>query len=130
MVSIRFSRVGKKKLPTYKLIVVPKRKDPWGTYLENVGHYNPMTKEATLKEERIKYWLSVGAQPSETVHNFLITKGIIAGKKKNVSSLGKKFKAKLKSDAEAKKKAEAEKAKDTKAKAEAKSEEKTDSPAK
>jgi small subunit ribosomal protein S16 len=55
-----------------------------GAFLEEVGTYNPATKARTLKDERVKYWLSVGAKPSGTMHNMLVTTGIIKGKKVNV----------------------------------------------
>lgn len=89
MLSIRFTRVGKKKQPSYRLIVVDKHKDPWGKYLELLGNYNPRSKQAVLKAERIKYWLSVGAQASATVHNLLIKQGIISGIKKRAVKISK-----------------------------------------
>lgn len=89
MLSIRFTRVGKKKQPSYRLIVVDKHKDPWGRYLELLGNYNPKTKTAALKAERIKYWLSVGARASSTVHNFLIKQGITTGKNKRTVKISK-----------------------------------------
>ncbi len=70
-------------------------KDPWGAFLENLGNYNPESKDCTLDAERIKFWLEKGAQPSKTLHNLLITKGIIDGKKVGVSKISKKRKAKL-----------------------------------
>ena len=84
MLTIRFSRTGKSKQPYFRVIVSEKRRDPWAKYLELLGNYNPRTKKAELKVERIKHWLSVGAQASNSIHNFLINQGIIAGKKKKV----------------------------------------------
>ncbi|TSC96164.1 MAG: small subunit ribosomal protein S16 [Parcubacteria group bacterium Athens1014_10] len=81
MLSIKFSRIGKKKQPSYRIIVLEKKKDPWGDFLEDLGYYNPFTKKRELKKERIKYWLSKGAQTSETVHNLLIEDKVIAGVK-------------------------------------------------
>lgn len=81
MLSIRLSRVGKKHQPAYRLIVVDRRKDPWGDYLENVGVYDPVHKVTQLKAERVKYWLKVGAQPSPTVWNMLIDQKIVEGRK-------------------------------------------------
>jgi small subunit ribosomal protein S16 len=73
MLTIRLSRVGKKKQPSYRLIVSEKSKDPWGKYLENLGNYNPLTNPATVtfKTDRIKHWLAQGAQASDTVWNLL-----------------------------------------------------------
>jgi small subunit ribosomal protein S16 len=57
-----------------------------GRFQEILGSYNPKSGEVTLVEDRVKHWISVGAQPSDTMHNFLVTKGIVEGKKKNVLS--------------------------------------------
>jgi len=89
---IRMSRVGKKKYPTYKILIQEKSKDPWGKALEILGNYNPHTKEFTCQADRIKYWLSVGAQMSPTVNNLLIRKEIIEGKKMKAAKLNKKNK--------------------------------------
>ena len=77
MLMFKFSRRGKKKQPTYRLVVVDKRKNPWGRIKEDVGSYNPRTKKAQFKIERIKYWLDKGAQPSASVHNMLVKEKII-----------------------------------------------------
>lgn len=95
MLSIRLSRIGKKKMPYFRLIVSDKRKDPWGTFLENLGHYNPRSKEIQLKIDRIKFWLDKGAQPSNTVHNLFVSQKIIDAKKVRVTSLSRKNKKKL-----------------------------------
>ena len=91
MLKIKLSRVGKRKQPTFRLLVIEHQKDPWGTYIENIGHFDPRHKEETmnLNAERINYWISVGAKPTDTVHNLLVTAGIIKDKKRNVSKLGK-----------------------------------------
>jgi len=83
MLMIRLSRVGKKKQPEYRLIVSEKQKDPWGDFLEQVGFFNPRSNPPTVnfKTERIQYWLSKGAQVSDTVKNLLIEQNIIPGKK-------------------------------------------------
>jgi len=83
MLMIRLSRVGKKKQPEYRLIVSEKQKDPWGDFLEQVGFFNPRSNPPTVnfKTERIQYWLSKGAQVSNTVKNLLIEQNIIPGKK-------------------------------------------------
>ena len=74
MLSIRLSRVGKKKMPSYRLIVTEKTRDPWGKVLEQLGTYDPLSKPRKIdfNLDRIKYWMSKGAQPSATVHNMLI----------------------------------------------------------
>jgi len=95
MLTIKLSRFGKKKQPTFRLLVLEKTKDPWGDYLENLGNYNPRTKKADLKVERVKYWLSVGAQPTDSVHNFLVTQGIISEKKRSITKLTGRRREKL-----------------------------------
>lgn len=90
MLTIRLSRVGKSKEPHYRLIISEKTKDPWGDYLELLGNYNPRTKQANFKAERIKYWLSKGAQTSATVHNLLVTCKIIESPKIKASKTKKK----------------------------------------
>ena len=82
MLVIRLFRVGKKNQPSYKIVVTDKRRPPrGGRFLEQVGFYNPLTKEKILKADRIKYWFSVGAKPSATVYNLLVSAKIIEGKK-------------------------------------------------
>jgi len=85
MLVIRFFRVGKKNQPFFKIVVTDKRKSSTRSrFVEQVGNWNPLTKEKVLKQERIKYWLSVGAKPSATVHNLLVSEKIIEGKKIDV----------------------------------------------
>ena len=72
-------------MPSYRIIVTEHARSPkTGNIVEKVGTYNPKTKERILNAERIKYWLSVGAKASGTMHNMLISVGIIEGKKINV----------------------------------------------
>lgn len=89
MLIIRLSRRGKKKQPTYRIVISEKFKDLWGDFLEDLGFYNPKTKEARFKEERIKDWLSKGAQLSPTVHNLLVDRGLIKGIKIKVDKTKK-----------------------------------------
>ena len=56
-----------------------------GRFIEDVGFYNPLTKEKKLVAERIKYWLGVGAQASNTVYNLLIAEKIIEGNKRKIN---------------------------------------------
>lgn len=91
MLVIRLLRVGKKNQPAFKIVVVDKRRSSKsGRFLEEVGFYNPLTKEKVLKTDRIKYWLSKGVQPSPTVHNLLVKEKILEGKKKPVHKKAKK----------------------------------------
>ncbi len=70
---IRLMRTGKKKQPSYRVVVKEARSPRGGKYVELVGTYNPLTEpsEIKLNEERIKYWISVGAQPTETVQRLI-----------------------------------------------------------
>ena len=79
MLRIRLRRIGKKKQPYYRVVVADQRAPRDGDFVEVIGHYNPRTQPTTieLKEERVKHWLSVGAQPSETVHRVLHKAGLI-----------------------------------------------------
>ena len=92
MLMIRLSRVGKKHHPLYRVVISEKRKDMAGDYLELLGQYDPHTNIANLKAERIKYWISKGAQTSGTVHNLLVGNKIIIGDKIKVANIKRKKK--------------------------------------
>jgi len=95
-------------------VVTDKKKPPrGGRFLEILGFFNPLTKEKKLKKERVKYWLSVGAQPSPRVHNLLIEEKIITGGKIAVHKKAKKGKEEEKKETKETSKKE-EKAKETK----------------
>ncbi|MBU2575771.1 30S ribosomal protein S16 [Patescibacteria group bacterium] len=83
MLAIRLQRIGKKNRPSYRVVVSEKKRDLYGRHNEILGNYDPVAnpKVINLKADRIKYWISFGAQPSATVHNLLVTQGIIEGKK-------------------------------------------------
>ena len=67
-VKIRFSRIGKKHAPIYKIVAVDSRWKRDGMYLENLGTYNPKTKQLIqFHTERVQHWISVGAQPTDAV---------------------------------------------------------------
>lgn len=91
MVVLRLSRVGKKSHPTFRIIASDKQKDTVGSYLELLGSYDPHATPTRIevKADRVKYWLSVGAQPSDTVHNLLVEKGVIEGTKRVVAKAKK-----------------------------------------
>ncbi len=73
-VKLRFVRVGKKNCPAFRLCAIESRRARDGAYLENLGFYDPYIaddqKKLRLNKERAEYWLSVGAQPSQTVLDF------------------------------------------------------------
>lgn len=85
MLKIRLQRTGRRNDPSYRVIVAEHTTAPKdGNFIERLGFYNPRTKERELNADRIKYWLSVGAQASGTMHNMLVSEGIVSGSKVNV----------------------------------------------
>ena len=97
MLTIRLSRVGKKKQPTYRLLISEKTKDPWGTFLENLGTFHPLANPPKIEFniERIQYWISKGAQASDTVWNLFVDQKIVTGEKRKQISISKRRKEKL-----------------------------------
>ena len=79
MVKIRLRRTGAKKKPHYRLVVADSRTPRDGRFIEIVGHYNPRTDPHTLQlqEDRVLYWLSVGAQPTDRVRKLLDNLGTL-----------------------------------------------------
>ena len=77
MLRIRLSRTGKKRQPSYRVVVAEKEAKRDGSVVERIGHYNPLTNPAEFKidEDRALYWLSVGAQPSDAVRVLLNKQG-------------------------------------------------------
>ena len=73
MLRIRLTRMGAKKKPFYRVVVVERRQARDGNFVEIVGHYNPGTNPPSieLKMDRVRHWLEHGAQPSETVNSLL-----------------------------------------------------------
>lgn len=73
MLTIRLSRIGKKKKPYYRVVVIERTRPRDGRIKESVGTYDPLKQPAEIKldADRIKYWLGVGAQPSDTVRSFI-----------------------------------------------------------
>ena len=79
MVKMRLFRMGDKKNPIYRVVVVDSRKAATGEYIDCVGHYRPTYEPAELdiNVELAKDWLSKGVQPTETVKNLLVKAGAI-----------------------------------------------------
>ena len=77
MLKIRLQRIGKKNQPSFRLVLVEHTFRPQGKYIEDLGSYNPKSKQKNFNKERILYWISKGAQISPTVHNFLVDEKII-----------------------------------------------------
>jgi small subunit ribosomal protein S16 len=104
MLMMRLQRVGRKNDPSFRIVVTDKRTGPKSDrHIDRLGSYNPKMNHVQIDGEKAKKWLSEGVQPSDTVHNILVSQKVIEGKKKNV--LPKKSpiidEAKIKAEAEA-----------------------------
>ncbi|HEX6544519.1 MAG TPA: 30S ribosomal protein S16 [Ktedonobacterales bacterium] len=79
MVKIRLMRMGMKGAPSYRVVVADARSPRDGRIIENIGWYNPRTEPSTINidADRAKHWLSVGAQPTDSVVSLLIRSGVI-----------------------------------------------------
>jgi len=79
VIKLRLRRMGAKKRPSYRIVAADSRSKRDGRIIEQIGFYDPLTEPATIKlnEERAAYWLSVGAQPTETVHILLRKQGLV-----------------------------------------------------
>ncbi|MGZ4270086.1 MAG: 30S ribosomal protein S16 [Solirubrobacteraceae bacterium] len=77
-VRLRLTRVGGRKDPIWRVVVADQRSPRDGRFIETVGQYNPQTEPSTIKldEDRVREWLSKGAQPTATVRKLLKTQGI------------------------------------------------------
>ncbi|MDO8491045.1 MAG: 30S ribosomal protein S16 [Dehalococcoidia bacterium] len=78
MVKIRLRRVGAKKQPSYRIVVADSHSPRNGSFIENLGHYNPLTDPPTVvvNVEKAKVWISKGAQPTEAVARLLAKQGV------------------------------------------------------
>lgn len=78
-VKMRLTRLGDKKSPTYRIVVVDSRKARDGEYIDKIGHYNPTANpaEVVIDKEKAADWLSKGVQPTETVRALLLNAGVI-----------------------------------------------------
>ncbi len=90
MLKIKLAKVGKTNKKVFRLIISEEKRDPFGKALEILGAYNPYNKEFQVKSDRVKYWISKGAQMTATVNNLLIEKKVIEGQKVKASKPGKK----------------------------------------
>lgn len=85
MLKIRLQRVARKHIPIFRVVLTDSRNSTKsGRAHEVLGSFNLVTDEKKVNAERVKYWISKGAQPSGTVHNYLVHERIIEGKKINV----------------------------------------------
>ncbi|MGC4107742.1 MAG: 30S ribosomal protein S16 [Thermomicrobiales bacterium] len=79
MIKLRLRRMGAKKRPFYRIVVAEHSSPRDGRFIEILGHYDPLTEPATIvtKDDRVRYWLSVGGQPTDTVAGLLKKQGIL-----------------------------------------------------
>jgi small subunit ribosomal protein S16 len=79
LLKIRLARVGKKKQPTYRVVVADARAPRDGAYVEIIGHYNPRTEPNTfvIDEDKARDWIRKGAQPTDRMHKLLATVGLM-----------------------------------------------------
>jgi small subunit ribosomal protein S16 len=122
MLKIRLKRLGAKKAPTYRVIVINSTTKREGRPIEELGYYNPKTKDMKLNKESAEAWIKKGAQPTDTV-KYLISNcnadGSLNYKKKETVKLSKKAIAKKAAEEEAKAAEAAKAAEEAKAAAEA-----------
>jgi small subunit ribosomal protein S16 len=93
MLTIRLNRIGKKNKPYFRIVLQEHTIAPGGRHVEVLGSYDPHSKKSFFKEEKIKYWVEKGAQPSDTVHNLLVKNNILQGEKRKVKLPAKKVEA-------------------------------------
>lgn len=121
MVKIRLKRLGAKRNPIYRVVVINSRDKREGRPIEELGFYNPKRKELRLDKEKALEWIKKGAQTTETVQYLIDNSdetGALIRKEPEGEKLSKKAKAKLETEAKAKQEAEAKAKEEAKAKAE------------
>jgi small subunit ribosomal protein S16 len=84
MLTIRFSRVGRKNRAQFRVVLQQHTAAPTGGHVAVLGSYDPHSKIAVLKADKIKEWISKGAQVSNSAYNLFIKEGVIEGKKRQV----------------------------------------------
>lgn len=94
MLTIRFSRVGKRNKAYFRIVLQEHTIAPGGRHIEVLGSWDPHMKKAVLKADNIKYWVSKGAQISDSAYNLFIKEGILEGKKRAVKMPKKEEEAK------------------------------------
>ena len=90
MLSLRLKPTGKKHQRGFRLVVDERRHKLQGKNIEDLGWYSPRTNTQELKTDRVLYWISKGAQASDTVHNLLVKIGALKSKKRPVHARAKK----------------------------------------
>lgn len=119
MVRLRFQRLGRHNRPFYRLAAIDQRTRRDGVVIEALGWFNPIEKDSAkqiqINEERVKYWISQGAQPTDTVRDFLAKRSLVDVKGWEKDREHDRKRAEKKKAAEAAKAAEGEKKEEAKA---------------
>lgn len=84
MLTIRFQRTGKKKQAYFRVVLQEHTQKPKGKYLENLGNWDPHANKFVANSERVKLWISKGAQVSDSVWNRLVDQKLIEGEKRQI----------------------------------------------
>lgn len=114
MLAIKLKRIGKKHQPSFRVVIAEKRSKATGRYVEDIGWFNPRSKEFKINNKRVDYWVKSGAQPTDTVHNLLVRAEAISGPKKAVHAKSKKAPAQPAAEATAPAETAAESAEEVK----------------
>ena len=80
-VKMRLTRMGDKKSPFYRVVVIDSHKARDGQYVDLIGTYNPLKEEVNIDVEKAKKWIACGVQPTETVRTLLVNSGVLESKK-------------------------------------------------
>lgn len=107
MLSIKLQRIGRRHQPSYRVVVAESRSKLIAPPVEDLGSYNPFTKNLSVKADRVKHWVSVGAQPTVTVHNLLAKGAIIEAKPRKIAMPAKDMAKVAEAEAKAAEKAAA-----------------------
>ncbi len=87
MLTIRLQRAGKRNKPEFRIVLAEKESSASKKFAEILGHYNPRTKDFSIKEERLQYWISQRVELSATVHNLFVTKKLVSAPKVKAFSI-------------------------------------------
>jgi small subunit ribosomal protein S16 len=90
MLTIRLQRTGKKNQADFRIVLAEKESPVNKKIVEILGSYNPRKKNFQVKEDRLKYWIAQRVELSETMHNLMVTKGFVEGKKVKAFTIPKK----------------------------------------
>ncbi|MBI5733078.1 30S ribosomal protein S16 [Candidatus Jorgensenbacteria bacterium] len=91
MLAIKLKRVGKKHQASFRVVVMEKRSKLQGRFIEDLGWWDPRADKGSVNPERAKYWISVGAHPTPSMHNLLVKTGVLNTKKIPVHKAPKKI---------------------------------------